>query len=252
MSHRSALKTLAIAILAAAIAAAAAAALDAQRMDPPRITTLTRPPQHLRVFFDVLPDPAKSELTLVGPEGELKVEGLHTMGENDLMVRIVGRVADGDYTARWKAVGTDGSTSEGEWKFIVKRAAEARRPRRQPALEALIAASARGLSARTTLRPDRSRPRHRVGCRQPLIRDGTYLAVDDRGLAACGGWSYRNTLFGADAWPAASPRCSIPRTTPRASAPSSCIRIGRGAASARCCSMPASRRHASTASAPPS
>jgi methionine-rich copper-binding protein CopC len=90
-------------------------------MDPPNGETLSRPPQHLRVFFDVLPDPAKSELTLQGPEGELQVEGLHTMGENDLMARIVGRVADGEYTARWRATGTDGSTSEGEWKFVVKR-----------------------------------------------------------------------------------------------------------------------------------
>jgi methionine-rich copper-binding protein CopC len=114
-------RTLAIAA-AALLIAAAAWALDAQRMDPAKDTILTRPPQHLRVFFDVLPDPAKSELHLVGPEGELKLEGLHTMGENDLMVRIVGRVADGDYTASWKATGTDGSTSSGEWKFTVKRA----------------------------------------------------------------------------------------------------------------------------------
>jgi methionine-rich copper-binding protein CopC len=113
-------RTLAIASVALLVAATAWA-LSAQRMDPAKDATLTRPPQHLRVFFDVLPDPAKSELKLVGPEGELKLEGLHTMGENDLMVRIVGRVADGEYTASWKATGTDGSTSTGEWKFTVKR-----------------------------------------------------------------------------------------------------------------------------------
>jgi methionine-rich copper-binding protein CopC len=117
---RSILRNLAT-VLIVALIAAAAWALDAQRMDPAKDATLTRPPQHLRVFFDVLPDPARSQLTLVGPEGELELEGLHTMGENDLMIRIVGRVADGEYTARWKAVGTDGSTSEGEWKFVVKR-----------------------------------------------------------------------------------------------------------------------------------
>ena len=122
MIHRSTLKTLATSLLIVLIGAAGAAALDAQRMDPAKDATLTRPPQHLRVFFNVLPDPAKSQLTLVGPEGELKLEGLHTMGENDLMVRIVGRVADGEYTASWNAVGTDGSTSQGQWKFVVKRA----------------------------------------------------------------------------------------------------------------------------------
>lgn len=118
--YKMARPTCAIALLAALIATAAWA-LDAQRMDPGKGDTLSRPPQHLRVFFDVEPDPAKSELKLVGPEGELKLEGLHTMGENDLMVRIVGRVADGEYTASWKATATDGSTSEGEWKFVVKR-----------------------------------------------------------------------------------------------------------------------------------
>jgi methionine-rich copper-binding protein CopC len=117
---RATLQTLAVVALTLLLATAVWA-LTPQRMDPPNGGTLSRPPQHLRVFFDVLPDPAKSELTLVGPEGQLQVEGLHTMGENDLMVRIVGRVADGDYTARWRATGTDGSTSEGEWKFSVKR-----------------------------------------------------------------------------------------------------------------------------------
>jgi methionine-rich copper-binding protein CopC len=114
------LSALALAALGLVVAAAAYA-LEPQRMDPPDGQTLSRPPQHLRVFFDVLPDPAKSELTLTGPEGALRVEGLHTMGENDLMARIVGRVADGEYTARFRATGTDGSTSEGQWTFVVKR-----------------------------------------------------------------------------------------------------------------------------------
>jgi methionine-rich copper-binding protein CopC len=120
--HRSTLRVLALSLGILLLAATGGWALEPQRMDPAQNATLTRPPQHLRVFFDVLPDPGKSELKLVGPEGELKLEGLHTMGENDLMVRIVGRVADGEYTAHWRAVGTDGSTSEGEWKFTVKRA----------------------------------------------------------------------------------------------------------------------------------
>jgi methionine-rich copper-binding protein CopC len=114
-------KKLALFLVLAMATAAAAWALNVQKTDPGKGEILTRPPQHLRVFFDVLPDPAKSELHLTGPDGELQLEGLHTMGENDLMIRIVGRVADGDYTATWKAVGTDGSTSQGEWKFTVKR-----------------------------------------------------------------------------------------------------------------------------------
>ena len=121
-TRTSTLRFLAILFVVAAFTAASVWALGAKGMDPEKNATLTRPPQHLRVFFDVEPDPAKSQLTLAGPEGELKIEGLHTMGEKDLMGRIVGRVADGEYTASWKATGVDGSTSEGQWKFAVKRA----------------------------------------------------------------------------------------------------------------------------------
>jgi methionine-rich copper-binding protein CopC len=121
VKQRTTSRALPICLVLLLVAATAATALDAVRMDPEREQTLTRPPQHLRLFFDAAPDPAKSQVTLRGPEGELKLEGLHTMGENDLMIRIVGRVADGAYAVHWKAVGTDGSTSEGEWKFTVKR-----------------------------------------------------------------------------------------------------------------------------------
>ena len=58
---------------------------------------------------------------LTGPEGEWTLEGLHTRGENDLMVRVVGRVPDGEYLAKWKAQGDDGHVRQGEWKFTLKR-----------------------------------------------------------------------------------------------------------------------------------
>jgi GNAT superfamily N-acetyltransferase len=71
----------------------------------------------------------------------------------------------------------------------------------QPALETLIAASARGLSARDyTSAQIEAALGTAWGVDSQLIRDGTYLTVEVGGqLAACGGWSYRNTLFGADA-----------------------------------------------------
>lgn len=92
-----------------------------EKTEPADGETLTRPPRALRVWFNRPPDVEASQLTLVGPAGELELEGLHTMGENDLMVRIVGRVPDGEYTATWKAAGDDGHVREGEWKFTVER-----------------------------------------------------------------------------------------------------------------------------------
>ena len=72
-----------------------------------------------------------------------------------------------------------------------------------PRLAALIAESARALC-----RPDYDERQIEAalgsafGVDTELIRDGTYFVVEREGaLAACGGWSRRQTLFGADAHP---------------------------------------------------
>jgi GNAT superfamily N-acetyltransferase len=70
-----------------------------------------------------------------------------------------------------------------------------------PALEALIALSARGLS-RDDYRAEQVEGalRGAFGVDSQLLRDGTYFVVEEEGaLLACGGWSYRSTLFGSDA-----------------------------------------------------
>jgi GNAT superfamily N-acetyltransferase len=74
------------------------------------------------------------------------------------------------------------------------------RPTEVPALNALIAASARDLSrgfytpAETDLLI-----RHVFGVDTQLIADQTYFVIEREGtLAACGGWSGRRTLFGGD------------------------------------------------------
>jgi GNAT superfamily N-acetyltransferase len=73
----------------------------------------------------------------------------------------------------------------------------------RPALERLIAESARGLS-----RPDYTDAQIEAalgtafGVDSELIRDGTYFVAEAGGeLVGCGGWSRRRTLFGGDAQP---------------------------------------------------
>lgn len=71
----------------------------------------------------------------------------------------------------------------------------------RPALEALIAASARGLSV-GYYRPEQVEGalRGAFGVDTQLIEDGTYFVVEAQGaLVGCGGWSYRRMLFGGDA-----------------------------------------------------
>jgi GNAT superfamily N-acetyltransferase len=70
-----------------------------------------------------------------------------------------------------------------------------------PALEALIARSARGLSTKD-YRPSQIEGalRGAFGVDSQLLADGTYFAAEENGrLVGCGGWSYRSTLFGGDA-----------------------------------------------------
>lgn len=70
-----------------------------------------------------------------------------------------------------------------------------------PALESLIARSARELSkADYTPEQIEAALRGAFGVDTQLIRDGTYFVIESGGACiGCGGWSYRRTLFGSDA-----------------------------------------------------
>ena len=70
-----------------------------------------------------------------------------------------------------------------------------------PALEELIARSARGLSTRD-YRPEQIEGalQGAFGVDSQLLADETYFVVEDAGqIVGCGGWSFRSTLFGGDA-----------------------------------------------------
>ena len=70
-----------------------------------------------------------------------------------------------------------------------------------PRIEALIARSARGLSA-GDYRPAQVEGalRGAFGVDTQLLTDQTYfIAEEDGRFAGCGGWSFRSTLFGGDA-----------------------------------------------------
>ena len=69
-----------------------------------------------------------------------------------------------------------------------------------PALEALITASARALSQGFyTDTETEAVITHVFGVDSDLVADGTYLVAQAvNGIAGCGGWSRRSTLFGGD------------------------------------------------------
>lgn len=69
-----------------------------------------------------------------------------------------------------------------------------------PAIEILIAQSARGLSAPFYSSDQiEAKLRYVFGVDTQLIHDGTYFVIERSGSpVACGGWSRRGTLFGGD------------------------------------------------------
>jgi N-acetylglutamate synthase-like GNAT family acetyltransferase len=70
-----------------------------------------------------------------------------------------------------------------------------------PALSALIARSARGLSSED-YRPAQVEGalRGAFGVDSQLLHDETYFVAEENGdMVGCGGWSFRSTLFGGDA-----------------------------------------------------
>lgn len=71
-----------------------------------------------------------------------------------------------------------------------------------PALEILIAQSARGLREGYSAEQVEAALGNALGVDRQLIRDGAYFVAESEGkIVGCGGWSKRKTLFGSDHGP---------------------------------------------------
>jgi methionine-rich copper-binding protein CopC len=89
--------------------------------EPAAGNTESRLPRTLRLYFGQLPDVPRSSVTLTGPNGDLVLRGLHTMGANDLMMEIYDEVIDGQYTVQWQTyVGDDPTQYSGSYSFTVQ------------------------------------------------------------------------------------------------------------------------------------
>jgi len=85
-----------------------------------------------------------------------------------------------------------------------------------PALQALIARSARALSAGFySPQQTEAAVRYVFGVDSQLLHDGTYFLIEEEGeIVACGGWSRRGTLFGGDQTKAGPDPLLDPATEP--------------------------------------
>lgn len=83
-----------------------------------------------------------------------------------------------------------------------------------PAIEAVITESAHGLGALDySYATIEAALKGAFGVDTQLLKDGSYFVAEMRGeLAACGGWSFRRTLFGSDARADRDPQSLDPKS----------------------------------------
>lgn len=82
---------------------------------------LDGPVRTVRVWFDLAPPVEGSTLEIFGPGNRATIEGLHTMGENDLMGRVTGPMPNGEWTMTWTVDRADGEKQSGTVTFTVQR-----------------------------------------------------------------------------------------------------------------------------------
>jgi methionine-rich copper-binding protein CopC len=89
--------------------------------EPEQGAVLSSAPRQLRLYYVELPDVPSSTVILEGPDGEVNLRGLHTMGANDLMMEIFDEVPNGRYTVKWSTVlGDDPTQLQGQYEFTVQ------------------------------------------------------------------------------------------------------------------------------------
>ena len=114
-------RSFALATVFALLAGPASAQITLAGSTPEDGATLDGPVRTVRVWFDTAPPVEGSTLEITGPGNRAKIEGLHTMGENDLMGRVTGPMPNGEWKMTWNVVGAEGKTETGTVSFTVQR-----------------------------------------------------------------------------------------------------------------------------------
>ena len=91
----------------------------ATRSAPADGDTMPAPLLLVRVWFNEATDLEQSALTLEGPDGNVPLVGVHSMGEGDLMASVDGSTPPGDYELTWTVAGAGGTMETGVVRFTV-------------------------------------------------------------------------------------------------------------------------------------
>ena len=109
-------------VIALAAAGAVSAHMAYSKSMPAKDAKLNTSPDHLQVWFTQDPEPALSQISLEGPDGEVSL-GKTTVGdEKSLVAEVPATLAPGSYTVKWRSAGDDGHVLRGDFAFSIATA----------------------------------------------------------------------------------------------------------------------------------
>ena len=95
-----------------------------EKSEPAANATVNKTPTSVQMWFNEAPDLKVTKVELAGAGGKVELGPAHSMGKNNVMAPIVGKMADGKYTVNWQTAGDDGHVEKGTFAFTLATKAE--------------------------------------------------------------------------------------------------------------------------------
>jgi copper resistance protein C len=95
-----------------------------EKSEPTANATVSKTPTSVQMWFNEAPDLKVTKVELVGAAGKVELGPAHSMGKNNVMAPIIGKMADGKYTVNWQTAGDDGHVEKGTFAFTLAAKAE--------------------------------------------------------------------------------------------------------------------------------
>ncbi len=95
-----------------------------EKSEPAANATVSKAPTSVQMWFNEAPDLKVTKVELAGAGGKVELGPAHSMGKNNVMAPIVGKMADGKYTVNWQTAGDDGHVEKGTFAFTIATKAE--------------------------------------------------------------------------------------------------------------------------------
>jgi methionine-rich copper-binding protein CopC len=121
---KSMLSTIFVLVALFAAAALIQAHAKIEKSEPAANSTIATVPTSVQMWFNEAPDLKVTKVELAGASGKVELGPAHSMGKNNVMAPIVGKMTNGKYTVSWQTAGDDGHVEKGTFTFTLSTKAE--------------------------------------------------------------------------------------------------------------------------------